>query len=36
MCDVLSRNVPKIVATLVARCNAHGRRNFVKVTAGKS
>jgi transposase len=33
VCDALSRNVPKVVATLVANCNAHGRRNFVKVTA---
>src|SRR5215831_17513036 len=33
VCDALSRNVPKIVETLVANCNAHGRRNFVKVTA---
>jgi transposase len=33
MCDALSRNVPKIVETLVANCNAHSRRNFVKVTA---
>jgi len=33
MCDALSRNVPKIVETIVANCNAHGRRNFVKVTA---
>lgn len=33
MCDALSRNVPKIVETLVANCNAHGRRNFLKVTA---
>jgi hypothetical protein len=33
MCDALSRNVPKIVQTLVGNCNAHGRRNFVKVTA---
>jgi transposase len=33
MCHALSRNVPKIVETLVANCNAHGRRNFVKVTA---
>ncbi|PYT21568.1 MAG: hypothetical protein DMG57_38290 [Acidobacteria bacterium] len=32
MCDALSRNVPKPVQTLVANCNAHGRRNFVKVT----
>jgi hypothetical protein len=28
MCDALSRNVPKIIETLVANCNAHGRRNF--------
>jgi len=33
MCDALSRNVPKLDATLVANCNAHSRRNFVKVTA---
>jgi len=33
MCDALSRNVPKLRETLVANCNAHGRRNFVKVTA---
>jgi len=33
MCDALSRHVPKIVETLVANWNAHGRRNFVKVTA---
>jgi transposase len=33
ICDALSRNVPKMVETLVANCNAHGRRNFVKVTA---
>ncbi len=32
MCDALSRNVPKQGETLVANCNAHGRRNFVKVT----
>jgi transposase len=35
MCDALSRNVPKLpepLATLVANCNAHNRRNFVKVT----
>ena len=31
-CDALSRNVPKLGETLVANCNAHGRRNFVKVT----
>jgi transposase len=33
ICDALSRNVPKIVETVVANCNAHGRRHFVKVTA---
>jgi transposase len=36
MCDALSRNVPKLPAsleTLRANCNAHGRRNFVKVIA---
>ena len=35
MCDALSRNVPKLPAPLeplLANCNAHGRRNFVKVT----
>jgi transposase len=34
MCDALSRNVklPEPLATLVANCNAHNRRNFVKVT----
>ena len=32
MCDALSRNVPKLNVTLVANCNAHSRRNFVKVT----
>jgi hypothetical protein len=32
MCDALSRNVPKLGETLVANCNAHNRRNFVKVT----
>jgi len=32
MCDALSRNVPKSLQTLLANCNAHGRRNFVKVT----
>ena len=35
MCDALSRNVPKLpepLQTLLANCNAHGRRNFVKVT----
>ena len=33
MCDALSRNEPKMIETLTANCNAHGRRNFVKVTA---
>jgi transposase len=33
VCDALSRNVPKVIETLVAKCNAHGRRNFVRVTA---
>lgn len=43
MCDALSRNLPKLLgsdpagdsgaATVVANCNAHGRRHFVKVTA---
>jgi transposase len=36
MCDALSRNVPKLpepLATLLANCLAHGRRNFVAVTA---
>jgi hypothetical protein len=33
MCDALSRNVPKLAETLVANCNAHSRRNFVKVTS---
>ena len=33
MCDALSRNVPKLAATVQANCNAHNRRNFVKVTA---
>jgi transposase len=33
MCDALSRNVPKPRQTLEANCNAHSRRNFVKVTA---
>lgn len=32
VCDALSRNVPKQAETVVANCNAHGRRNFVKVT----
>jgi transposase len=36
MCDALSRNVPKLpepLQTMLANCIAHGRRNFVKVTA---
>jgi transposase len=39
MCDALSRNVPKLpqpssegAPTVLANCNAHGRRHFVKVT----
>jgi transposase len=35
MCDALSRNVPKLAQPLEilrANCNAHSRRNFVKVT----
>ena len=32
MSDALSRNVPKPLRTVSAYCNAHGRRNFVKVT----
>lgn len=31
MSDALSRNVPKDTATRQANCNAHGRRNFVKI-----
>jgi hypothetical protein len=36
MCDALSRNEPKLtnpMEILHANCNAHGRRNFVKVIA---
>ncbi len=36
MCDALSRNVPRLaapLAPLLANCLAHGRRNFVEVTA---
>jgi len=35
MCDALSRNAPKLptIEILEAHCNAHGRRNFVKVIA---
>jgi hypothetical protein len=33
MCDALSRNVPKLpLQPVLANCNAHGRRHFVKVT----
>lgn len=32
MCDALSRNAPKVSPTVLANCNAHGRRHFVKVT----
>ena len=35
MCDAMSRNVPKLpepLPTVLANCNAHGRRHFVKVT----
>jgi transposase len=35
MCDALSRNVPKPSEpppTVLANCNAHGRRHFVKMT----
>jgi transposase len=31
MCDALSRNNPKGFDTIVANCNAHGRRQFVEV-----
>ena len=31
MCDALSRNTPKGVATLIANCLAHGRRQVVEV-----
>jgi hypothetical protein len=31
MCDALSRNDPKGFETIVANCNAHGRRQFVDV-----
>jgi transposase len=31
MCDALSRNEPKGSDTIVANCNAHGRRQFVEV-----
>jgi len=31
MCDALSRNIPKDLATLMSNCLTHGRRNFVEV-----
>jgi transposase len=31
MCDALSRNMPKELATIVANCLAHGRREFVEL-----
>jgi transposase len=31
MCDALSRNIPKELATIMANCLSHGRRNFVDV-----
>lgn len=31
MCDALSRNAPKELATIMANCLSHGRRNFVDV-----
>ena len=31
MCDALSRNIPKDLATLMSNCLIHGRRNFVEV-----
>jgi len=31
MCDALSRNMPAELATIVANCLAHGRRQFVDV-----
>ena len=33
MADALSRNLPGELATIVARCNVHARRNFVDVAA---
>jgi len=29
MCDALSRNCPKDIETILAHCNAHGRRQFI-------
>jgi transposase len=31
MCDALSRNLPRALATIVANCLAHARRQFVEV-----
>jgi hypothetical protein len=31
MCDGLSRNLPEELVTLLSRCNAHNRRNFIDV-----
>jgi hypothetical protein len=31
MCDGLSRNLPEEFVTLLSRCNAHNRRNFIDV-----
>lgn len=31
MCDGLARNLPKGLATILANCLAHGRRNFVEL-----
>lgn len=31
MCDGLSRNLPEDFVTLLARCNAHCRRNFIDI-----
>ncbi|MBL8820675.1 MAG: IS66 family transposase [Planctomyces sp.] len=31
MCDALARNLPKELATILANCLAHGRRNFVEL-----
>jgi len=32
MSDALSRNAPKCIDTLVGKCLAHGRRQFIKIT----